>query len=229
MNVILVDDEKHILENMSILMEEHFPEINILGTASNALEAIKLINHLKPEVVFLDISMPHGSGFEVLDAFDLINFEIVFVTAHQEYAIEAIKRNAFDYILKPIRLDELERCVEKLKNTLLQKEDYPLLTIHTSDSIEFVNIKDIVYCKAEGSYCHIHLAQGPHFFFSKHLKQLEEQLPAKQFQRCHNSYIINKDYVLRYAKNEACVVLSVEIFIPVSRARKDQIISWLGT
>ncbi len=225
MRAILIDDEKHALENLQILFEEYCPDVKVVGSFLKPLEAIEQINKQNPDVVFLDISMPVMDGFELLEAIGNINFHVVFVTAHENHAIQAIKKKAFDYLLKPIQIKELINCVHNLR--IQSKKSINRLCICTADSIEFVKISSIIYCMSESSYCHIYLDDGNHYFFTKQLKKLASELPEKMFFRCHNSYIINKLFVKRYNKLENVLELEEEVFIPVARSRKDEVLHWL--
>ena len=225
---ILIDDEHHVIENMQILLGENFPNVEIIGTATKILHAITLINKLKPDVIFLDISMQEGTGFDLLEAIDSRNFKVVFVTAHQEYSINAIKQNAFDYILKPIQLAELRDCINKLENTTNKTTTISnRISISTIDTTEFINTEDIVYCKSDNSYTTIHLKTGQSLFTSKSLKNIENMLPSTFFKRSHNSYLVNRTYVKRYLKKDESIELFSGTQIPVSKSKREFFLTWL--
>lgn len=233
MNAIIVDDEKHAIENLSILLTENFPQIKIVGTATKILEAIALIHKSKPAIAFLDISMTEGTNFDLLNAIEIINFHVVFVTAYDEYAIEAIKHNAFDYLLKPLQLKELKRCIDQLekehiKTKEVDSDKLKRICINTLESTEFIKIKNIIYCKSDNSYTTIYLKNGRSILSSKSIKNIENTLPTAVFKRAHNSFLINKDYAIKYLKKDESIELSNGVHIPLSRSRKEQIIQWLG-
>lgn len=232
MKAIIVDDENHAIENLSILLTENFPQIEIVGVATKTLEAIKLINTLKPDVAFLDISMTEGTSFDLLEAIEIINFHVVFVTAYDEYAIEAIRHNAFEYLLKPLQLTELKRCIDKLEKEIKTKKVTSKkpnrISISTLESKEFIKIKNIVYCKSDNSYTTIYLKKGISILTSKSIKEIENMLPSSLFKRSHNSFLINKTYVKKYLKKDESLELSNKIQVPLSRSKKEQIITWLG-
>ncbi len=228
MNTVLVDDEQHIIESLSILLTEHCSDIKIVGTANSMKAAIQVIKEEQPDVVFLDVSMPFGTGFDLLDALGTINFHVIFATAYEQYAIEAIKRNAFDYLLKPFQVSELLKCTDKLLLKPKAIKDNYRLCIHTVDAIEFVNIRDITYCKSDSSYCHVYTSTKEHYFFSKQFKELESQLPNDLFIRCQNSYIVNKLHVKRFIKHDGGFIeLKTGESIPISRMKKEEVIQWL--
>lgn len=227
---IIIDDEYHAIENMRILLTEYFPQIEIIGESSKLLKAVGLINKLNPDVVFLDISMSEGTGFDLLDVLEKRNFEVIFVTAYKEYAINAIKQNALDYLLKPIQLEELKKCISKLENTL--KKDLRLntskrISINTLESTEFINTEDILYCKSDNSYTTIYLKNGQSLLTSKSLKSIQNILPETFFKRSHNSYLINKIYVKRYLKKDESIELYSDIHLPLSKSKREEVLTWL--
>ena len=232
---ILVDDESHALENLTLLLQNSFSEIEILASSDNALDAVKQINKHRPDVVFLDISMPTGTGFDILEAVGTIDFNVVFITAHKEYAIEAIRHNAFDYILKPIQLDLLKTCIENLKQNLAStaatqsNTSTVKLCVYTLDSIEFIAINSIIYCKSEGSYTYIYLNDGKEILSSKPLKDIQAQLGLNSFIRCHKSYLVNTEYIVKYYRPDECLILTNEVSIPLARSQKRVVLSKLIT
>lgn len=230
MRAILIDDETHAVENLQIILNDFCKGVEVVGTANDIPTGARLINSCEPDIVFLDVSMPGGTGFDVLASVDYLNFKVVFVTAYEQYAIEAIRHNAFDYLMKPIQISELKQCVDKIKQ---ESKTNPTksnlrLKLHTSDSIEFVNIEDIMYCKSDNAYCEIYTKSGRKLTFTKKMKDLESQLPENLFIRCHNSHIINKTFVVKYNKADGgSIVLDNNIHIPLARARKDKVLEWL--
>ncbi len=229
MRAILIDDEIHAIENLTILLNDFCEGVEIIATTSSALEGIKLIKQKKPDIVFLDVSMPYGTGFDVLDAVGTINFKVVFITAYEQYAIQAIRRNAFDYIMKPIQIKELRDCVAKLHNELKVSENpHMRISLHSNEYIDFIEVSDIIYCKSDNVYCDIYTHTKGKLTYTKKLKDLEAELPNNSFIRCHNSHIVNKNFVFRYSKIDGgALVLTNDSIIPVSRSKKDDVMQWL--
>jgi two-component system LytT family response regulator len=192
---VIIDDEARSTQSLIILFENYFDNIQVVGTASSALDAVSLIFREKPDVVFLDINMPGHNGFDVLEQIQSLAVKIVFTTAHKEYAIQAIKKGAFDYLLKPIDVDDLRKCIERL-NEQFRGQVNPgpgssTIQIHVKEGILFVQTNEIVKLKANGSYTDIYLDNNKKITTSKVLKEYETLLSASGFYRCHNSYIVN--------------------------------------
>lgn len=229
MRAILIDDEIHAIENLTILLNDFCEGVEIIGSTTSAIEGIKLVKQKKPDIVFIDVSMPYGSGFDVLDAIGVINFKVVFVTAYEQYAIEAIRRNAFDYIMKPIQIKDLRNCVTKLSEELKNSEDPHLrLSLHSNEYIDFIEVKDIIYCKSDNVYCDIYTHTKGKLTYTKKIKDLESELPKHTFIRCHNSHIVNKNFVFRYSKVDGgALILKNDSIIPVSRSKKEEVVTWL--
>lgn len=219
---IIVDDESNAVTLLSAMIENLLPHVQVVDTANNVLDAVKSIKLHQPDLVLSDIEMPVHSGLELLDFFDEneVNFKIIFVTAYNKHAIQAIKLSALDYILKPIDPEELVAAVNRLEktqikgkvNTLkenLQNDKPKKLVIHQKQSIKIVNINDIVCVRADGAYSVLYTQEGDKIIVSQSLKQLEEQLDIQdKFIRCHRSYIINIDYVKEASKSKGKIVLS---------------------
>ena len=183
--IIHIDDEKLARDSFKLIIESS-DEYELIGQASSALEGIKLINQLNPKVVFLDINMPGGSGFDLLEALNEINFEIIFLTAYDKYAIKAIEKSAFAYLLKPIDLDELNIITEKLikKIKLNESQTTPFsgkIFLSLNDGIEIIDYNDIICIEANSNYSLFHLVNGKSCLVSKTLKDFELKLPENLF------------------------------------------------
>ncbi|MBI4647222.1 MAG: response regulator transcription factor [Bacteroidia bacterium] len=199
MRVIIIDDEKKAIRSIELIIGEYCPDLEIVGRAKTALDGIKEIQAKKPDLVFLDIEMPHGSGFDLLESLPERNFDVIFVTAFNNYAIKAFKCSAVDYILKPININELVEAVKRviakrkanphgsvnydllfsnLKSGLLNK-----LTVPSSDGLIYINIDDIVRVEAERSYCYIFTTDGDRLMVSKSLLDVETQINNPKFFR----------------------------------------------
>ena len=240
MKVIIVDDEKDAVNSMELMLNEFCSDITILGKAYSVIDAIKEIQNKKPDLVFLDVEMPHGTGFDVLDSIPDRTFEVIFVTAYNDYAIKALKASAIDYILKPMDIDELTSAVDKVKSKLKVKHQeskdksvlantivghFPKkIAIHTSDGLEFINTADIIRIEADGSYSNIFLLNNKKIFSSKNLKEFQNILNKEAFFRAHHSHLINLLHVKRFLRNDGMVEMKDGSKVSISRRNKDEFI-----
>lgn len=206
LKVIIVDDELHGRDNLHNLLKTYCPEVEVIGKAESSLEAKKLIYELNPDVVFLDINMPKMNGFDLLDSLTERNFMLVFVTAHSEYAIKAVKVNAVDYLLKPISIKELQQTIMKLteinalnKHYTYKEEKHNKIFISHFQGFSIINIDEIVYLEGENNYTKIFMWQKKPLVVSKTLKEFESILPEDSFFRIHKSEIINLKYLEEYS------------------------------
>ncbi|MBA3985664.1 MAG: response regulator transcription factor [Flavobacteriales bacterium] len=240
LKAVIVEDEKHSREILKNLLENFCEGIEVLAMAGSVNEALDIIPKSKPDLVFLDIELQSGTGFDILTQLPKINFEVIFTTAFDQYAIKAVKFSSLDYLLKPIDLEELQLAVEKAKQiknketysnqlkSLLQNIQQPKLfkiCLATSDGFEFVNTQDILYCEAGGSYTTFVLANGKKLLVSKHLKEYENMLSDQHFMRVHNSYLINLKEVKKYVKADGgYIVMNNDDIVSISRGKKDAFI-----
>ncbi|MFD2586015.1 LytR/AlgR family response regulator transcription factor [Croceitalea marina] len=234
---IIIDDELAAVNNLNWELQKFSNYIKVVETFTSPVEAISGINYLKPDCVFLDIEMPEMNGFALLKKLEFRNFAVIITTAYNQYAIQAIKENALDYLLKPIGGDEIKDIIEKLKNqsspqqlqhqfqetmkALSSVNTVKMIQIPVNGKIVFIKVDEIIYCQSDGNYTRIFLDTGKNKYVSKKLKEVEELLPESLFFRIHNSYIINTLKVMEYFKGDGYVVLSNEEKIPVSRIKKD--------
>ncbi|UQA75637.1 LytTR family DNA-binding domain-containing protein [Sphingobacterium siyangense] len=212
---IIIDDEEMARTLLQGMIEEYCPEIKVVDLCSDLPSGIKSIRKQRPDLIFLDIEMPRHSGLELLDFFDdnEINFDIIFVTAYDQYAIQAFKLSAIDYLLKPIDGDDLIQAVRSFENQR-RRINYSLLkdnlhgslrkiALSTAHSMLFVPLEEILFFKAEGSYTHVFLNSKNSILTSKNLKYYEEILSQDMhFYRCHKSYLININYLSAYIKSD---------------------------
>lgn len=243
MKAFIIDDEKHCRQVMETLLNKYCPEVTKIESFGQPLEALEALKISQPHVVFLDIEMPGMSGFEWLNQCEHRNFEVVFTTAYNEYAIKAIKHSALDYLLKPVDKDELIMAVEKVKIEKQQKPDdrirdlletlqMPKTTrrfaIPTLDGLTLINPDEILYVKSDGPYSHFHFLDRRKMVISKTLKETEEVLPERDFFRIHHSYLVNMKYVQQYLRGEGGEVIMVNgENIPVARSRKQEFLGLL--
>ena len=243
MKSIIVDDELLVAKNLEILLGKYCPEVTVIGMAHSANDAEKLIRSLEPDLIFLDVEMPYGNGFDLLKRFTELRFGVIFVTAFDHYAIKAIKYSAIDYLLKPIDIDDLVAAVQKaqmqmktknlnqsldmLLSNLSQPSAKPqMLSLPTMDGMMFVNIGDILYCKSEGNYTAFYLTNGQNPLVTRQIGSYEELLPEPLFCRVHRQYIINVNKVSKYIKGRGgYVVMSDGKVIDVAARKKDDFLN----
>lgn len=238
---IIIDDEIMARELLKGMIEEFCPQVTIVDTCENLPEGIKSIRKHNPNIVFLDIEMPGYSGLDLLDFYNEedINFSIIFVTAYNQYAIQAFKLSAVDYLLKPIEVDDLTAAIhlyekkirennnfEVLKNNMLSNSKK--LALNTAQSIQFVALEDILFFKADGAYTNVYLVDGKTILSSKNLKHFEDMLALSQsFIRCHKSYIVNMDHISEYIKADGGYLLVKSHQVSVSTDKLNKIIDFL--
>ncbi len=238
---IIVEDEEPAIKMLTWLLSTYCPQIDLLATVSNGMDGVTKIKALKPQVVFLDIEMPMMNGFEMLTHFDgVLPFKVIFTTAYDQYAIQAIKFSALDYLMKPIDKDELMLAIEKLNeipNANLEqvkllnniKSDLSKIALGTLDGVEIIEIDSIVHCNSDSNYTTIHFADKSKKLFTKTLKAIEELLEGHSFMRIHQSHLINLKYLTKYIKgNGGDVLLSTGDSLPVARNKKDELTAYLG-
>ena len=224
---------------LAAIIQKNCPELEIIGLAKDVKEGVDLVKTQKPDLVFLDISMPDGSGFDLLEQVAGSSFDLIFATASDQHAIRAIKYSACDYLLKPIDLDELKAAVNKVvkkKNAipnmenlqfLIQHlkrsdENFQKITLPTGNAYEIVNVKDIIRCEADGSYTTFFLVDKRKLMVSAGLKHYEELLPESDFIRVHHHHLINMNHVLRFLKEDGgYAVMTDGTKIEISRRKKE--------
>ncbi|MDO7137859.1 LytR/AlgR family response regulator transcription factor [Algibacter lectus] len=237
---IIVEDEETSREILKNYIKKYCPNVVVLGEASNVEEALVLIRNNDLDLVFLDVEMPYGNAFDLLDKVGDVNFETVFVTAYNHYAIEALNAHASYYLMKPISIDELIKAVDyvteiRTKENALQDEVLVpktnsiigKITIPQLDGFEILNTADILYCKADDNYTEIYLNNNKKKLVSKTLKYFEEALTDSSFARVHKSYLVNVNEVVKYLKGKGgSVLLSNGKEIMVSASKKAQLLSY---
>lgn len=236
MKTYIVEDEAHSLKTLLNFIKKYSPEIDVCGTAGLVSKAVDDILRLKPELIFLDIDLPDGNGFEVLSAVESINPKIIFVTAYNQYAIKAFQVSAVDYLLKPLDPELFSKACQKVyshdvktnklaNKTLLQnkqKNNIDKLALPTQNGLTFVNSNDIIRLEADGNYTKVFLVSNESLLISKSLKTFEKWLENSSFLRVHHSHIVNLRFLKKYVKGEGgTIVLENNHQVEVSRRRKD--------
>ena len=235
---ILVDDMPSALENLRQTISDFIETIDIVGEADKVVDGAKLIKNTKPDIAFLDIELPDGTGFDIIDLLpDDIETRIIFTTGSEDYAIKAFRYAAVDYLLKPIDPDELQVAVDKamtqfitpkiVKNVLEEKENNipTRLALHTAEEVMVVSIADIVRCQSLDNYCHIYLQSGKKVLMSKPLKHFADLLEPANFIRVHQSHLVNFGHIHSYVKKEGgYILMKDDSQIPVSIRKRAELL-----
>ncbi len=244
---IIVDDEKNAREVIAEIINECFDEIKIVAQTGDVKSSIEEITEQNPSLLFLDIDLPDGTGFDILRKIDYKNIKVVFITAHQEHAIKAIKFSAFDFILKPVNTGELVKTVRRVldeknaENNTLQFEtilanfgnsmpELKKIVLKTSDKIHLINVKDIIRCEAENNYTVFHLINRSKIMVSKTIKTYESLLSEYGFLRVHQSHLVNLNYIQHFDKPEGGIlVMSDNSSVPVSHQKKNILLEYFSS
>lgn len=237
--VVIIDDEHDARRIIRKYIERYFPAISIIGEAGSVEEGLALLETVKPTIVFLDINLGDGSGFDVMDNLGNLDSNVIFTTAFDDYAVRAFRYHALDYLLKPIDPDAFIEAVnhamqithsEQISNLQVWMAQYGnsdrKLAVPTSDGLRFIQLDTIVYMEADSSYCSIYLNDQKQIVVSKPLKFFSDKLEQERvFLRPHKSFIINMNYLLEYVKEDGGMLkLTTGSLIPISRQKKDEVL-----
>jgi len=242
LNCLILDDESRNAQLLKKMLAAYCPQVQVLATESDPLKGISLITALQPQLVFLDVEMPHLNGFEILKQLEPVNFEVIFVTAYSHYAIEAFEHHAVGYLTKPINTEKLVSAVnaaaERIQQRSFSKNLFSLIEntnkqtqvqkipLSTSNGLVFVKMTDIMYCESSGNYTSFYLDDGKIILVSRQLGEYEKLLPDNDFTRIHDKYIINLAYIKEYIKGSGGdVVLENGKELPVASRRKEDFLS----
>lgn len=243
---LIVDDDLKNIRVLKGLLNEFCPKVEVIAEAVNIKDAIQLVHDHKPDLIFLDIEMPYGNGFEMLDQLMPVEFEVIFITAYDHYAVKAFKYCALDYLLKPVNIPELQSAVKKVEEHIQSKDtnlklemfldriksnqtELQRIAIPGMDGLTFVDIKNIIRCESDGNYTHIYLLQKQKVTASKNIKEFEELLPESIFCRIHNSHLVNLNHIKKYFKGRGgYVVMEDDTSIEVASRRKDVFLRRFG-
>ncbi len=239
-NAIIVDDEQHCIDALCAMLQKKCPEVAVLAGVNSVKEARQLIDEMQPDLVFLDVEMPHQNGFELLKQYDKLTFDVIFTTAYEQYALKAIKFNALDYLLKPFSVQELQEALRKFQERRSQKPDTAIaplevflqnmktlqqtnkkIALPTINGLVFMPVQNIVRCESTGNYTKIFFTDKKQLLVSKPLKEFEELLTDVDFFRVHNSHLINLQQMESYLQGEGgFALMSDGTQVEVSRRRK---------
>lgn len=239
MKVLIVDDEEYVSIALTEMLKLHCPDVDQINLAESIADGLNAIEKDMPDLVFLDICLSDGKGFDLLKQLNDIPFKVIFITAYEEYAVSAFKFSAIDYLLKPIDVDELIEAVGRAKHSL-EKDNTKILTdaflknqesnqkkiaLKTSEAIYLIDVKDIIRCNSDGNYTTFHIENDKNIVVSKTLKKFAELLEPYGFIRTHQSHLINVDFIEKYDKRSGgVVVLKDSATIPVSTRKKDELL-----
>jgi two-component system, LytTR family, response regulator len=245
-NTVLIDDEPKNVKVLSGMLKEFCPQVHLSGEADNSRSGKKLIMEKKPQLVFLDIEMPYGNGFDLLNELMPIDFEVIFVTAFDKYMLQALKYSALDFLLKPVNIEELKNAVKnaevRIRKNFINQQLQVLLdnfkkpeaglkkiAVPTIDGFDFILISDIIRCEAQGAYTKIYINNSRQVWVSRPLKDYEALLPEDLFFRIHSSNLINLNYIKKYNRGRGGVVeLDDGSVIEVAARRKDEFLKRFG-
>lgn len=246
LSAIIVDDERSSREVLTELLSKFFPEIDLLGEATDVEKAYKLIEETKPQLVFLDIEMPRGKGFDLLKKYKGLPFEVIFITSYDHHAITAIKFSALDYLLKPVETKDLKEAIEKAKRTIaakqnsnvqvinllhsLEKDSTDLkIAVHHQESVKMLDTHEVAYIESDGRYSNIITVDGAKYTLAKYVKDFEEYLGEdSDFVRIHKSYLVNAKHIKEYSKGDPFTIDMVNgRRFEVSRRKKPEVLEKL--
>ncbi|MBX2874503.1 MAG: LytTR family DNA-binding domain-containing protein [Saprospiraceae bacterium] len=238
---ILIDDEPKCLTSLVKDLSEYCPQVTVLQQCGSAKEGLKAIRQQQPDLVFLDINMPWMTGLELLEVVGEIDFDVIFTTAHDQYAVQAFRLSAIDYLLKPIDYQELIEAVRKVENKskgMSQEQVAHLKTnmdpnselqrigIPTKSGIDFVLVQDVLYCEADSNYTFVHLEGNRRLYSARTLKEFEQLLQQDSFCRIHQSYLINLNHLKKYFRGDGGYVEMLNgASLNVSRSKKEELLT----
>jgi len=244
LHTLIIDDEDHMRDSLTKLLQRHCPQVVVAGEANSVATGLKTIQNLHPDLVLLDIQMTDGTGFDLLNSLPVIDFKIIFITAFDQYALQAFRFSAVDYLLKPVNPELLAEAVERagqlvqeyhnlqmqalqenLKNVERQNKK---IILKTTENIYLLDLNNIISCESDNNYTCIYTADGDKILVSKTLKDYDDMLAGCGFYRVHKSYLINLAHIKRFEKQEGgYVVLTNDLKVPVASRKRDEMLELL--
>jgi two-component system LytT family response regulator len=234
LRAVIIDDERKSRENLELLLQSFVENVEIVGMADGVKTGINIIDQHNPDLIFLDIHLANGDGFEVLDSLKNQNQNVIFVTGHEEHAVKAFRSDAVDYLLKPVCIEHLQNAVERVRLRIANAKDFrsemkPQISLSTNKGLQFIKTADIIYCKGDGAYTYFYLKSGERITTSKNLKEYENKLTDFNFFRSHKSFLLNLAEIKTYIRGDGShAVMSNGDSVGVSKRRKDLFLSALG-
>jgi two-component system LytT family response regulator len=241
---VIIDDEKASRDTLKGLLERYESDVLVVAEADGVESGLEAIKAFTPDLIFLDIQMPDGSGFRLLEQIEDIDFNVIFITAFDQYAIKAFKYSAIDYLLKPIIPEDLKEAVKKhveqgkigntnvqvlLENLASKNREPQKIVLHTFEGMHVINTEDIIRCQSDDCYTNFFLSDGKKIIVSKTLKEIEEQLKGKDFIRPHKSHLININKIKTFYRNDGGYIIMIDgTEIPVSRRKKESVVQMLN-
>ena len=247
-NAIIIDDEAHCCDTLAILLKRYCPQIEVGGIFRSGADALTYIKIITPQIIFLDIEMPLMNGFELLEQLPEINFELIFTTSYDQYAIKAFHLSALDYLLKPIDIEELQKAVQKAVQKIIQQKENQLphqidillkklhqpsavinkIALPTMEGLQMVPVDSVISCASEGNYTAFFLKGHKKMIVSRILKEIEELIQDHSFARVHHSHIVNLNEIEKYVRGEGgYLIMSDGSSVDVSRSRKESLLKRL--
>lgn len=245
LRAIVIDDEQKGINSIKLLIEKYIKDVKVVAETTEALRGINLVEDYKPDIVFLDIKMPHLDGFEFLKKLQFRDFSLVFTTAHQEFGLQAIKNNALDYLLKPVDIEDLENAVNKVRKRIKNKEvapdmqklfdelrqsEHQKILFHTKDKAEYLSKSNLIRLEANSNYTKIFALDNVKLMVSKTLGDYETLLCSKDshFMRVHQSHILNLNHVTKYLKDSGTIITKDNYSVPLSKNKREDFVRWLN-
>jgi two-component system, LytTR family, response regulator len=244
LRTVIIDDEEHMRDSLSKLLQRHCPQVDVAGEANSVTSGLKVIQSTHPDLVLLDIQMGDGTGFDLLNSLPVIDFKIIFITAFDQFALQAFRFSAVDYLLKPVNPEMLAEAVERA-GTLIQ-EHYNLqmqalqdnlkniehqdkkIILKTTENIYLLALKDIISCESDNNYTSIHTTNAETILVSKTLKEYDTLLTGCGFYRVHKSFLINLAHIRRFEKQDGgYIILTNDLKIPVASRKRDEMLELL--
>lgn len=244
LKAIIVDDEPYCCESLDALLQRYCPEVNVTGVFSNGQDALNAIRQQQPDLVFLDVEMPKMNGFEMLEQLPTVNFDLIFTTSYDKYALKAIRFSAIDYLLKPIDREDLQKAIQKViqrsqkpiaqqLEILMQKMNnsstsFSKIAMPTMEGLQMVPVDSIVSCESDSNYTIVLMKNRQKLIVSRTLKDIEEMLEEHSFVRVHHSYLVNLNEIEKYVKGEGgYLVMSDGTTVDVSKSKKESLLKKL--
>jgi|WetSurMetagenome_2_1015567.scaffolds.fasta_scaffold554424_1 two-component system, LytTR family, response regulator len=244
LRTVIIDDEYHIRDTLINMLETNCPDVRVVGQASGVESGIKTIKELQPELVLLDIQMKDGTGFDLLYSLPFIDFKVIFITAYDQYALQAFRFSAVDYLLKPVNPEQLTEAIHRAGNLIHEQFTRQMkvleenlnsvsnknkkIILRTAESIHLLDVVNIICCDSDNSYTTVHTVEGEKIIVSKTLKEYEEMLTDCGFYRVHKSYLINLHHIKRFDRQDGgYIVLTNDLKIPVASRKRDEMLGLL--